>query len=61
MYVGSNFQASSPNRYCSGQAKRIMYYGFVFLALGIQYEMRVRHVVIFCGLSVSKISLRTIS
>jgi len=45
---------------CSGRAISITYSDFVFIALGIQYTMRMRHNVI-CGLSGCTISVYVIS
>ena len=55
-YVYSNIEARSCNHCCSAKAKRITYSECVFVALGIQREMRMRHI-INCGLSGSTIIL----
>jgi hypothetical protein len=60
MYVGSNIQTPTRNHYCGGKAISITYSGFVFVALGIQHAMRMRHIV-NCGLPGSTISLYAIS
>ena len=41
-----SIQFLSPNHYCYGKAISITCYECVFLALGIQYAMRKRHIVI---------------
>jgi len=50
MYVYRNTGARSCNRSCSGKAMSITYSESMFVALGFQHAMRMRHVVI-CGLS----------
>jgi len=54
MYVARNMEARSYNLSCSGKAMSISYSEYVFVALGIQHEMRMGHNVT-CGLSDSTI------
>ena len=49
MYVKRNNKARSCNHCCSGRTISIAYYECVFVALVIQYAMRMRHMVI-CSL-----------
>jgi hypothetical protein len=49
MYVLRNIEARSCNRCCSGKAVSITYSECVFVALGVQHAVRMRHV-IFCSL-----------
>jgi len=60
VYLQLNNEAHSGNRCCSGKATSIRYPEYAFLALGIQHEMRMRHIVI-CDLSGSTIFLHIIS
>jgi hypothetical protein len=50
MYIKRNIEALSCNHGCSGKAMSITYFECLFLALGIQHAMHMRHTVI-CGLS----------
>jgi hypothetical protein len=52
MYVARNMEVRLYLS-CSGKAISIRYFEYVFLALGIQHAMRMRHIVT-CGLSDSK-------
>ena len=47
------------NHCCSGRAKSIAYYECVFVALGIQHELRRLHII--CGLPGSTIFFNIIS
>ena len=59
-YVLGNNDARSCNHCCSRQAISATYSEYVFVALGTQREMRMRHIVI-CGLSGPTILLHIIS
>jgi len=50
MYLQLNTEGSSCNNCSSGKVICITYSDSVFVALGIQHAMRMRHIV-FCGLS----------
>jgi len=54
MEAQRNIEARSYNHYCSGEAMVITQAVCVFVALGIQHAMRMRHTII-CGLPRSKI------
>jgi hypothetical protein len=54
MYVSRNVEVHSCNHCCSGKAISIAYSEYVFVALGIQRAMSMRHIVV-CGLSGSTI------
>ena len=60
MYIQSNTKARACNHYCTGKAIGITYSECLPIALGIQREMRMRHVVI-CDLSGSTIFFPTLS
>ena len=49
MYVQRNTEARSCNHWCCGKAISITYSESVFVALGIERAMRMRHIVV-CGL-----------
>jgi hypothetical protein len=49
MYAQLNIQALSCSYCCSGKAVNITYPECAFVAIGIQHEMRIRHIVV-CGL-----------
>ena len=60
MYVQCNMEARSCNHCCSGKSISITHSECMFVALGIQYAMRMRYTVI-CGLRRSKIFFHIIS
>jgi hypothetical protein len=60
MYVYRNIDARSCNHCCCGKAINITYAECLSVALGIQYALRMRHIVI-CGLPGSGVILRIIS
>jgi hypothetical protein len=60
MYVQRNIEARSCNHCCDGKAMNITYCECVFVALGIQHAIRMRHIVI-CGPSGSTTFFHIIS
>jgi hypothetical protein len=48
MYVQRNIDAHSCNHICSWKAICITYFEWVFVALGIQHAMRMRHISLAC-------------
>jgi hypothetical protein len=60
MYVERNIQARLFNHCCGRRAISITYSECVFVTLGIQHVMRVRHIVI-CGLSGCTLFYKNIS
>ena len=55
-----NTEESSCNYFCSGQAINITYSEWVFVVLGTEHAMHMRHFVI-CGLPGSKMFFQIIS
>ena len=60
MNVEDSIEARSCSHCCSGKAVGITYSDCVFVALGTQHAMRMRHIVI-CGLPRSTILFYTLS
>ena len=60
VYVWRNTEPLSCNHCCCGKAISVSYSGYVFVVLGIQHAMRMRHIVI-CGLPRSTILFHIIS
>ena len=60
MYVKRNIEARSYNHYRTGRAISITYSEHMFVALGIQHAMRMRHIFV-CGLPGSRKVFHVIS
>jgi len=60
IFVHRNIQARSCNHCCSAKAIRTTYSGCVFVALGIELEMRMGHIAIY-GLTGSTTFFHTVS